>query len=441
MKKQIISITTLTCLLFYCVVAFASDADFAVESTPQEFKQRSVREDIKTFLSEKNVNKGKNIRSNGSEIFISQGTGTIDAPRNSPAYMDDRIIAFENAMLDAKAKMAKYVGTEISKKVVRDFSSGQPPEAVIKKQTEGQPSEPGIVEKTEALLNAKLDKLLKEEGVDTSKPVPEEVIKKVVRSDQFSSFVNVAAESRLAGMQVWKTFEQSPDGKKGQIGVVTVYSDKLHKMANALFSGDFSTLPSGTPKKPIIEQIPQDGKVLLTTFGVQQKTDENGRLVLVAFGQGVPMDEDPTSLDMAYEEAETEAFGYLRQFAGEIVAVATAIQRYKTVEKFEDGMEEFKNKKYLKKHVESGADSLKITGIQTIYEWNGTHPLTGMPVAGVVVAWSPSSSRSAQKIGAKMKAPAKKTSSNSGGNRYQAGTSNQKGSYSGSGAEADEDSF
>lgn len=338
---------------FFSGVAFAgsSSPEFGVDETPSKFPNRTVNDDIDDFLAKQGFSEGENTRPQGGDIYIAVGTGTIEAPRISPSYMTSRINAFDKAMMAAKSKMVEYLGVSIQNEVQEVYSEGQSP-AERKKIEEaaiaGQAS-PSILDKTVALVNAKLDSLLAEEGVDLNKPVPEEILKKVVSSDVFEKFTKTAASARVVGMQAWKVFEASPDGSKGQIGVVAVYSDKLHRMADALFSSNVSGVPEGVPKKRIVEQIPRDSKVLLTTFGVQQKTDENGKLVLVAFGQGVPRSDNPRSLDAAYDKAKMEAMSALRSFAGEIASVESDMANYESVEQFENGMEDYRNEAYSRK--------------------------------------------------------------------------------------------
>lgn len=437
------------CLLFLGLPAFPvlaqESPEFAIDETASEFKpERSAQDDIDDFLAEKGFTEGRNIRGNNSEIFIATGTSVIQAPRNHPAYMQSRGIAFEKAMLAAKQQMAEYISTEIQTRAVHDFSEGESPESRRQREAEAKAAkrEPGILDKTQMLISAKLDHLLEEEGVDLGQPVPEEVVRKAVNSDVFEKFSRTAAMARLVGMQAWKVFEESPDGKKGQIGVVAVYSDKLHKMADAVFSGNFSDLPQGTPKRPIAQQLPKNPLVLLTTFGVQQKTDETGRLVLVAFGQGAPRTGSQTSMMAAYDKAKINAQAALRSFAGEIAAVESDLSSYENTQEFEDGFENYENEEYFKKHIETNARALKISGIQRIRKWRATHPLTGHAVVGVVIAWSPDAAARATKVGRKMTSEPAKASrkASSEPKTYKTG-SNQGGSYRGAGAEADEDSF
>jgi len=444
MKKLIIATLLLSCVLTLSANASGVLHEFAVDETPSTFmEKRSVRDSIDEFLSSKGFYEGKNSRSKGSDIFIAVGTGVIQAQRNSPAYMNSRINAFDKAMMYAKKQMAEYIGVEIKNNIVTDYAEGESPTARKKRQADAVVAleEPGLIEKTEALINAKLDQLLEEEGVDLTQPVPDEVVQKVLTSEEFEKTIKSVSKARIVGLQTYKVFEESPDGSKGQIGVIAVYSDKLYQMANALFSGNFSNLPKGTPRKAVVKQIPKDVNVLLSTFGVQQKTDENGQLVLVAFGQGVPKTKSTRSLDAAYEKAKLDAIGNLRSFAGEIVLVEGEVNKFESVKELEDGMEQYENEEFFRDKVEAKAKSLKISGIQKIHRWQSVHPLTKKPVVGVVISWSPKSATDAGKFAQKMNKQPNKVVKPSSSSVVYNSSSGQSGSYSKSGATADEDSF
>jgi len=445
MKKCLFLSVLVASILALAVNVSASGSFFEVDETPSQFQEhRSVRDDIMEFFADKGYTEGINSRDSGGDIFIAVGIGTIQAPRNSNAYMRSRINAFDKAMLAAKKQMVEYIGIDIQNTVVNDYAEGESPAYRRKREADASAAleTPDLLEKTRMLVSAKLDQLLREEGVDLTKPVPPETVKKAVTSDVFEKFTRSVGTTRVVGMQPWKVFEESPDGAKGQIGVVAVYSEKLHKMADALYRGQYASLPQGTPRKPVAKQIPKDERVLLTTFGVQQRTDENGQLVLVAFGQGVPRTQSTRSVDAAYDKAKLDAMSQLRSFAGEIAAVESEAYQYENVNEFEGGMEQFENEEYFRDKVQTKAGALKIAGIQKIHRWKAVHPLTNQPVVGVVIAWSPSGARHASQLASQMSATpqAARVHSKSPKGNYRTG-SDQSGAYSNSGASADEDSF
>lgn len=446
MMKKIAALALLLLLLsFYGPSASwsaSSAPEFMVDETSSKFQEhRSVRDDIDGFLTSRGYSEGLNKRNEGGDIFIAVGVGVIQAPRKSPSYMRSRVNAFDKAMMSAKKQMVEYMGVDIRNKVLSDYSEGRSPEAIKKEQQDAVNAlkEPGIIEKTEGLINAKLDQLLAKEGVDLSRPVPPEALKKVLTSEVFEKSTQSVASARIVGIQPWKVFEESPDGAKGEIGVIAVYSEKLHRMADALFSMGTSMLPVGVPKKPIFDQIPKDTKVLLTTFGVQQKIDENGRLVLVSFGQDVPATDSTRSLSAAYEKAKMDAMSNMRSFAGEIAVVENDLSQYEAVKEFEDGMEKYENEEYFREKIRTRGEALKIAGIQKVHQWKDVHPLTNQPVVGVVISWSPASAVDAAKVKQQVENEPARSQAPSGATHKS--ESGQEGNFSGAGEAADEDSF
>ena len=235
-------------------------------------------------------------------------------------------------------------------------------------------------------------------------------------------------------MQVKCSFEGVPAGEKGQIGVVAVWSPKLQAMARSLSLG--GKLPSGVGKRPIKDQIPADKEVLLSTFGVQQKIDENGNLVLIGFGQAGAVSDSPTSANAARNKAKMQAMAAIREFAGESVAVETAALNAESVEEFENAAESYEDVSAYRQNVEAVAKSLKISGIATMKNWECRHPLTGKTIYGAVCSWSPDSAARAQSMKRSMDAAA-----GPGSVRAPQPVATPNGSLQGRGADADEDAF
>ena len=119
----------------------------------------------------------------------------------------------------------------------------------------------------------------------------------------------MVANARIAGAQVYKTFEVLPDGNQGDIGVILIYSKKLHQLANAIYAFNFASLPQDAPRKPLKDQIPTDPAVLLGTFGVNMKIDSDGYPALIAYGQAAPRTNSSNSLNAAYNKHNLNAQG------------------------------------------------------------------------------------------------------------------------------------
>jgi hypothetical protein len=102
--------------------------------------------------------------------------------------------------------------------------------------------------------------------------------------------------------------------------------------------------------------------------------------------------------------------------------------------------------------IKVSAQAIVISGIKTVKRWNAGHPVTGKPIAGVIVSWCPSGAAFGQKLKADMSdAPDAQTEfsngsgSTSGGYGTPSGereiNSDRDGSYYSGGDSADEEDF
>lgn len=396
-------------ILAALAAATAFCAAYAQESSPEDavaneaaVERKSVQDVVDEYLSSKGITEGENAKKDGSAYYVAVGYGVIQAPLDSRGYADSRINAYNKAMLDAKAKMAEYLEIAIRTETEHDYAEGN-----VGGNEEAERDETSIGAKLKRLVVAKIDDALRAEGLDpdaADRAARERVAKKQLNSDLYRKAISTAARAEITGMQVMCSFEGVPSGKKGQIGVVAVWSPKLQAMARSLSHG--GRLPSGVGKRPIKDQIPADKEVLLSTFGVQQKIDENGHLVLVGFGQAGAATDSPQSANAARNKAKMQAMAAIREFAGESVAVATDAVNAESVEEFENAAESYEDVSAYRQKVEAVAESLRISGIATVKNWECRHPLTGKTVYGAVCSWSPDSAARAQSMKRSMDAAA-----------------------------------
>ena len=237
----------------------------------------SVKDIASNFMSDKGWDSGRNTKKDGSSFIIAMGTGIIQAPRGHHAYIDARQIAFDKALADAKSSLMRYLETEVSTDIKIASQQGKFP------STETPQEELSIKDKVLILAHATLDEKLKEKGVSPEDPKSEEVLKGILNSSEFSNVIKSASESYLAGYQAYKTFESTPKGKKGRMGVIILWSPKLNEMAQSIQTR--RPVSAGKAKRPLREQVQVNKQALLSTFGVQQTRDENGNYWLLSSAQ------------------------------------------------------------------------------------------------------------------------------------------------------------
>jgi len=394
---------------------------------------------IDDFLKSKGWSEGENTRGNKT-FFVSVGIGVIQAPRSNRNYIASRVAAYNKAMLDAKKNMAEFLELTIKTETEKTYTEG----SFDKPKKTGNKSELSIWNKIKMLAHAKLDATLKEEGIDPKKADKETVKKataKVLASEEYRKLVQTAAKAYILGMQVYNSFEQSPAGSKGEIGVIAIWSPKLQAMAEVMTTG--GTVPTGIAKKPILQQIPSNTQTLLTQFGVQQKLDQNGNLTLVSFGQGGALSDSRMAANAATRKAQMNAQAAIREFAGESVAVATDMLEAETAKELEDKTEQYENESAFREKVKATAKAMKISGINTIRRWKAKHPITGKYVYGAICIWNPQSSARAKQLGNAMNSsPRPGTSASVTKAKAMAQEKKLQGkSFSGAGQAADDDAF
>ena len=381
----------------------------------------SVRDLIDDYLNSKGWTEGDNEK-NGKKFFVAVGVGTIAARRDSNMYISSRSNAYQKAFISAQRDMVQFLESEIN--AYFESSYAEPSEAREKARIE-ELTKQGIVLQAakaqaaalsadiqelaenrtqvtaaiqaERLLKLEIDKRLIDAGFDPNQPVESQELKKILSTEGFKDATKIVANSRVAGMQAFKTFEVLPEGNQGTIGVVAIYSDRLHNLANALFSGKELLIPEGTPRKPLKEQIPQNESVLIGTFGVTAKVDEHGQLSLVSYGQAGARSNSSRSLDAAERKARLAAFQQIRFFAGAMVKTLESAEKSENLTELQNEIVAVTDDSY-EESINVTAEALKISGLKTIKRWHSKHPLTGHYIAGQVVVWQPQSSTLAKDI-------------------------------------------
>lgn len=371
----------------------------------QAIAEKTVQDMIDEYLSSKGWSGGLNEKAE-KKFFVATGTGVIQAPREGANYIGSRMNAFNKAMLEAKKTMVEYMGTEIESETLRSYQEGEFPSHEALKEKEDSNS---ICGKVKALLRAKLDTALRKEGVDPyaeDKAKAAEAAKKLLATEQYSKFIKTAANAYVLGLQAVCTFEGVPANDKGEIGVVAIWSPKLQEMATSIMTG--VPIAKVAAKKPISEQIAKDPGALLSTFGVQQKIDEHGDLILVSFGQAGGVSESKMAAKGAQGKAKAQALALIREFAGEQVSVAADALNAESTEEFEKAAEEYRDTSAYAEKIKAVAAKIDMAGVSVVRNWSAKHPLNGRMVYGCVCAWAPKQASLAKELRATMSATPRK---------------------------------
>ncbi len=304
-------------------------------------------------------------------FVVAASAGFACGPDNPEAFTICRNAAFQKAMLDAKKQIAEFLAAEISSCVKTMYV------------------EPSLADPAVKAMGAeRAHAMVKNSGGN------EEAQKQLLASDQFSSAVSVTAKQEVAAVQCFRSFESISEGN-GRVAVVAILSPKSILMAKAMLGQETDGV-KGAAKEPVTEwisKIDSEG-MLLYTHGVIQRTNENGELCLVAFGQASPR--TARGIDGAYKIATGNAQQALRQFAGEFVQSASDQSTAYTLKEFADKTSEFTNDSTFSESVTAVAAKLAMPGMAQVKRTSLKHPLGGdIPTAVVVYEWNVSSADAA----------------------------------------------
>ena len=234
---------------------------------------------------------------------------------------------------------------------------------------------------------------LRKKGLDPSKPVDQQVAKTIAETSSFRNAVATVAAARCTGIKAMASFEQNPASGQGQIGIVTVWTEKLHAIADAIVTNNWDLVPKGEPGKTIGDHIPDDLRTLITTYGAQLVRNEAGDYVVLAYAQAQPRTKNQQSIDTAYERAKTSALGLIRSFMGEAVETNRQMLDAEVSTVFADESTRYQDDSSFQRSVKAVGEGLPISGVTVAKEWETLHPANNGPVVGVVMQWKVASAQ------------------------------------------------
>lgn len=355
-------------------LSFLSELDSLAEAVG------NARKSADEYIAKKGWQQGLN----AGGRYVAIVSSTIDVSPSDKNFQLYRINAYNKAMLDAKAEVAKYFSQEISTRAKNILSEPESAESIKAKAEAEAGISPSIIDKTMALVNKKLDNALEKEGITLESKKAEPIIEDLINESSYENFVKSIAKSQVGALITSKIFEQDRE-----IVVVAYYSDNTKLLAGAINGrGD---VPKVKPRKgePIRDWIKKlKLSQLYSSMGIQMTSDEDGNIVILSYGQSKARSKSATSKNMAYEKAVLEADQYIRNFAGETVVYAGEKEMMENSKEYLDNAVEMALDDSMKKKIETQADALKISGISTIRSWSITDPRSDSIICGVVRMWS-----------------------------------------------------
>lgn len=352
-----------------------------------------------------NTNEPQELPDGSYAVFLT-GIADIKADPDNPNFIASRRIAYDNAVLNAKANFAKFLERKVRGEISFRVKEGDfPAKEDLQSNSIGN-TVMDYVEKANMLLMAKLDSALEEQGVDVQSIQEEsaereaklkeaaELAEKTLSSAEFSRAIELTANRFVAGVQILGVFEDfSPGETKGTIAVAAVYSDKTLKIAQAMLRNNPSLAPAPNilnPGMSIEETIKDMGKGLLTFQGAKLITNEKGEPVILSFAHShLPKDTTRSKMN-AIEKADLTADQYIDQFVGEMTSAFAKLEESETFLDLVDG-EHYNYEEGFATNQAAKFGGSPVSGVYKIVDWVQPHPLTQQKIVGVIKAWSPTS--------------------------------------------------
>jgi hypothetical protein len=422
--------------------------EFQQKTVSAVVRRGGVQAQIQTFLKQEGMHQGVNHSPEGGDYYVAVGVASISGNRTASDWSISRSVAFDKAMGVAKEDLASTLAQDIQTRTQQTQAEGTAGIA-MPGQSAGTAAKPlRLSDDLVLLTHSKLDSLLPSQGGGAA---ASQAVQRMMRSEEFLNFVRSSSQAMIAGMQCYQSFEDLPNGRNGEIGVIGIVSDKTLALAAAVGSG--SPLPKGKPNIPIAQQIPsadtEDGALqLLYTFGVRTLYDENGDLVLVSFNQATPVNDSTDAELSAKRRAGTFAQGEIRKFLGEQIALADDVLRSESVKDYEDNTRATEAIEGGIHHFDALAGTIRISGIASVSDWVARHPVTGHIIVGSVQVWSPSGRDFAGMLRGKIAKAAAEAASDERSRPDRVGVggrvpinSDQKGKASGQGLRGDRGGF
>jgi len=336
--------------------------------------------------------------------MVAKGTAAIRAEPGQTGYPLARKLAFSRALLDAKKQIAEYLNVTISRVIAESIV--EPNRSDAWKQVEAAHAETSksvelsLYDKSMMILHDELDRELANRDISVDNPEMKEEIEEqlsiALAESRYSDVITSMAQSEVAGLTAFKTYECQPSDGQGEVYVVCLFSEKTRQMASALLGrSQGPALGEAGKKSSLLDQLP-DANMLACTYGVQQRIDEQGNVTLLGFGHGVPRTTSRESMKTAHRKAQIAADGEIRSYAGELVAVSSIVDLAETFREMEDALgvqsSIYESEDSFNEATSTVAEKLNISGITTLWGGEVSNPITGEKSYLVIRQWSPAPS-------------------------------------------------
>ncbi|WP_440615220.1 DUF6844 domain-containing protein [Cysteiniphilum sp. 6C5] len=321
-------------------------------------------------------------------------------------------LAFQEAMLKAQAELVNSVVSKNLTKIVfenhQDDSSNK--YDIDNDQLPGGgdgfwSTMSSLYHKYIAIKSNDLDKQLAKQGVDAEKIAQDPMLKKQVAFQKMLIEAYKNAYLEVAGLLPLKTFVVTKDNQQ-YVAVIALYSEKIRTLVTDVKSGKASSIHYQKGLS-INEVVNKSANVLKNDFGIRIVFDERGEPVILSYAQfAYQRRGSANSLDIAVAQARAVAEANYANFLNSSMTTSqlTKLGRESAEYVFRNLTTDKENIKstnnlinMLDNEIKNTA-STSLSGVQVAKTWRYIQKGNNDAIYGVVLAWSPTSMRLAQKV-------------------------------------------
>jgi hypothetical protein len=319
-------------------------------------------------------------------ILMFSEAAVAEGPANR--FLNRRGIAYNTAVLQTKAELAKTVATEIQSGQFLSVIERNGEDAPPMLQQAAQPL--STADRVRVLADRALDDQIRrfEPSWSGTERTDDERRRRLVELEQsYRNSISTRAELFTSGALPVCVFEGTGSDGRYKVGVGMAWSMRTQRVAQAII--DPRIRVPGAPKMPVRDQLEETIRerpdYLASAYGLQLTRDERGDPVVLAFAAV-----DPSSSGFRNESLTRDlAMQMIQTFVAEqAVAGAQADQRLAEQALVDGRTESFDSSSY-RSEIQSSAPRMTISGLSTVRSWEGVHPSTRARVYMRVFAWSP----------------------------------------------------
>lgn len=343
--------------------------------------------------------------------YVGSAIGASSKNQANSNYVDSIQLAFEKALIKSQAEYISFISanTKVDRSLSIDSTQGSDANNIddsSDKPKEG--TQEAVDAKQTALDEAKLNKQLKQQGLDPDKFTSVDEKKKALLSQKMTVKSLTTGFGNLSGLLPIKTFVVEKNGKTA-IGVVVIYSAKIKGMFEDIKHGNEPVVVGKGGKSSSALYKDKSGEDMMGDYGIRVGFGEDNKPYILSYGQGSytgPNIQGVSAGDYGYKQAAILARGNIvTLIAGQMSTkealtlsedISSTLAKNTKTEQTRR-IDSANIEKTLANYYQTKAQ-MDIVGLKTAKRWRYKLPHTENTVYGVVLKWDPKQVATANKI-------------------------------------------